>query len=537
MRSIKYIIMIILFIVGVNLFADIISNDIDRAFSLISEKKIRGYLRYLSSDELEGRGTGQRGGELAAKYIAYQFSKFGLKKPEMINSYFQDIDLIGIETRKESNLSFGDVKFKFLDDYVMVNELEEKEYNLESELIYVGYGIEASEYKWDDYKGVDVKDKTILILVNEPRSDREDFFDGRALTYYGRWTYKYEKAAEKGALGAIIIHTNEGAGYNWDVVRNSWGREQFYIPLNKGEKRLHLASWITKDKAGEIFKACNFDSEEMIERANKPGFVPFKLCLKVKAKLYSNVRKTKTSNVLGYIEGSDGRYSMNPIIITSHYDHLGKGKSIRGDNIYNGAVDNASGVSVLLETARILSKSGIKFKRPVLFIATAAEEDGLKGSEYYVKNPLFPLDKSVNINIDSVSVWGATDGITFLGIERTNLSSVSEEIAKVMKMKIMPESHPEVGMIFRSDQFNFMKENVPSIYIKQNGEVIGKPKEWSDEKLKEYRLIKYHSPFDEYDSKWDLSGLIQMVKIIINTISAIDRLEEQPKVLLNKNIK
>lgn len=515
-----------------NIIAQIRINEVERVFPLISKKKIKVYLSNLASDKFEGRGTGQRGGNLAAKYIADKYKEFGLKMINSLNSYFQEITLVGIETKKDSNFSIGKIKFKQLEDYVMNNELEEKEYEINADLVYVGYGITAPEYNWDDYKNIDVKNKVLLILVNEPKSDREYFFDGKALTYYGRWTYKYEKAAEKGALGAILIHTDEGAGYGWNVVRNSWGREQFYHPSKENDKRLHLAGWITYDKAVEVFKACNLNYQDMIEKTSHSDFIPEKLCVEVKAKLRSEVRKVKTANVIGYISGDDEKYEMQPVIITSHYDHLGKGKPVRGDAIYNGAVDNASGVSVLLELARIFNKGGIKFKRPVVFMATAAEEDGLRGSEFYVKNPLFPLKQTAaNINIDSVSVWGLTDAITFLGIEKTNLRDIANEVAKKMNMRLLPEAYPELGMFFRSDQFNFVRANVPSIYIKQGGYVIGKPKEWTESKLSEYSRTKYHSPFDEYDVSWDLESVAQMVKVVAYSTSLIANMEGKPLLL------
>lgn len=518
--------MCIVMMLSGEIIAQIKINDVERIFSLISKKKIKAYLGNLASDRYEGRGTGQIGGEIAAKYIADKYKEFGLKKVNGLNGYFQEIPLVSVETKKESDFSIGEIKFKLLEDYVMNNELEEKGYEINADLVYVGYGIKAPEYNWDDYKDVDVKNKVLIMLVNEPKSDREYFFDGKALTYYGRWTYKYKKAAEKGALGAILIHTDEGAGYGWNVVRNSWGRKQFYPPSVKNDKRLHLAAWITFEKSVEVFKACNLDYREMIDKASRPDFVPEKLCVGVKAKLSSEVRRVKTANVICYIPADDEKYATQPVIITSHYDHLGKGKPVRGDAIYNGAVDNASGMSVLLELARIFGKGGIKFKRPVVFMATAAKEDGLRGSEFYVKNPLFPIEQTAaNINIDSVWVWGPSDAITFLGVEKTNLGDVVSKVAEKMNLKLLPEAHPELGMFFRSDQFSFVRANVPSIYIKQNGYIIGKPQEWTENKLSEYSKTKYHSPFDEYDVSWDLEGIVQMVKIVAYTTSIIANME------------
>jgi len=532
MKNKYFIKLTILIFLAVSVLAETSSKDLSKAFALISERKIKAYLKYLSSDELEGRGTGQKGGKLAANYIAAQFKDFGLKKVASINSYFQEVPLIGIKTKSDSYMEIGDIKFKWLEDYVMSDEIGDKEFDLEAEMVYVGYGITAPEYGWDDYKNIDVKDKVLLVLVNEPVSSDENFFEGRALTYYGRWTYKFEHAAEKGALGVILIHTDKGAGYGWNVVKNSWGREQFYFHKQKDEKRLHLASWITNAKAMEVFKRCGLNYEDLVEKASRRDFIPIKMCSKVKARLRNDVREITTANVVGYIQGMDEKLSREAIILTSHYDHLGKGKAVRGDSIYNGAVDNASGVSVSLELARIFTQSGIKFKRSIVFIATAAEEDGLRGSEYYVKHPLFPLEDTViNINIDSVSVWGPTDAITFLGIDKTNLMKLGEEVAKIMNVKLIPETKPELGMFFRSDQFNFMRANIAGIYVKQGGNLIGKNKQWGEKKLAEYISIKYHTPFDEYDDNWDLEGAVQMVKVVAVTISLIDDMEEPVKLL------
>ncbi|OGF62398.1 MAG: dTMP kinase [Candidatus Fischerbacteria bacterium RBG_13_37_8] len=484
------------------------------ALSMISHNAIDGHLKFLSSDLLEGRGTGQRGGKLAAEYIASQYKVFGLKEIDELGGYFQNVPLTGITAGENSTFKIGDMQLLYLQDYVMNNQYPESEKVIDADMVFVGYGIVASEYGWNDYKGKNVDGKIVLIKVNEPQSEDEDFFEGKALTYYGRWTYKCEEAVKWGASGVILIHTEESAGYNWEVVRNSWGREQFYLPIIEGEKRLHMFSWITEEKAIQLFEDSGMDYNVAAGDAESKDFIPVQLPLRVTAEIYSAVRNVSTANVIGYIPGKDKNHVFEPVIFTSHYDHLGIGASEEGDTIYNGAVDNASGVSVLLELARIFSLSRESFKRPLVFIAMAAEEDGLRGSEYYVKNPLFPPSRTAaNINIDAVSVWGPAEEITFLGADKSGLIPVAKKIAQILNIRIAPDAHPDKGTFFRSDHFNFVKMGIPCMYIKQGRKISGKSKEWCEQKAKEYSKHNYHRPSDEYHIEWNLDGAVQVVKI------------------------
>lgn len=507
-----------------------IPQDIIKEYSAISKEKIEAHLRFLSSDLLEGRGTGQRGGKLAAEYIATQFQIFGLKKPEKLNNYFQNFSMIGITTEKSSFLSINQKNLKMYDDYVMNNEYGEKDIKIEGNLLFVGYGIIAPEFNWNDYKNIDVKNKILLMMVNEPPSSDEKFFNGKSLTYYGRWTYKYETAARLGASAVILIHTDKTAGYNWNVVKNSWGREQFYLPLSPQEKRLKLAGWITNEITKQIFKEAKLDYDKIMKEINSRQFHPIELPIKIKAHLISKIRRVDVSNVIGYVPTKYKKYNNQPIFITAHYDHLGKEESIKGDNIYNGAVDNATGTSILLELARVISNSNYSFNRPIVFLALAAEEDGLRGSEFYIKNPLFPLEQTaVDINIDGASVWGETKDITILGADRSNLITVAEKIAKLMNFELVPEAHPEQGYFFRSDQFNFAKVGIPCMYIKSGIIIKNKPIDYGSAKEREYREKHYHQPSDEFNPNWDLEGLVQISKIALLSAYFISQMPNLPQ--------
>lgn len=496
----------------------------------ISKSSIEAHLKFLSDDLLEGRGMGQRGGKLAAKYIATQFQIYGLEKLEKLNSFFQDFSMIGINTERTSTLLINQKNLKMYDEFVMNTEYPEKEINISGNIIFVGYGIIAPEFNWNDYKNINIKNKILLMMVNEPPSEDEKFFGGRSLTYYGRWTYKYETAAKLGAAGVLLIHTDKTAGYNWNVVKNSWGREQFYLPISPQERRLKLAGWITEKIAKEIFQDAHLDYEKIMKEINSRDFNPIELPTRVRAHILSKIRTVNVSNVIGYKPTNNKKFSNQAIFITAHYDHLGKGQPINGDDIYNGAVDNATGTSILLELARVIGTSELNFNRPIVFFAVAAEEDGLRGSEFYSKNPLFsPEETAVDINIDSASVWGETKDITILGADRSNLITIAERIAQLLDFKLVPEAHPEQGYFYRSDQFNFAKIGIPCMYIKSGRIIKGKPENWGFLKEKEYREKHYHQPSDEFNPNWNLDGLVQISKIAFLSAYFVSQTPTLPK--------
>ena len=491
------------------------------ALDAIDEGRIRAHVKFLSGDLLEGRGTGQRGGEIAAAYIASQMELMGLEPAAEDGSYFQKVPLIGITTEPGSTLKLagrgGSVPLKYPDDYVAWSRTEERVTDQRSDLIFVGYGIEAPEFDWDDYKGMDVAGKTLLMLVNDPPSPDPAFFGGPALSYYGRWTYKFEVGLKKGANGVILIHTTPSAGYGFNVVQNSWSKEQPFVGRVPGDRALKLESWITDAKARELFKLSGKDLDEAREAAGRRDFQPIRLGATATSHILSNVRKMETVNVLGLLAGADPRKKSEAVVFTAHYDHLGVGKPEKGDAIFNGAVDNASGVGILLEIARAYRHSASRGARPprsILFLATAAEEGGLRGSQYYAAHPTFlPGKIAVDLNIDGIQILGRALTYTFLGAERTTLEPVIAWAGREYDFQSVPDTEPGQGSYFRSDHFPFARMGVPAISIDQGDSFEGRDPDWGRQQWKDYNEHRYHRPGDEYDPGWDYSGLVRLGRI------------------------
>jgi Zn-dependent M28 family amino/carboxypeptidase len=483
----------------------------------ISPDRIKAHIKFLSDDLLEGRGTGTRGDDIASLYIASQFAMAGVK-PAVSGSYFQTVPLVGITTEVGSSLRFtrGSRVFtpRVVDEYVMWTEKEKPRQNISGNLVFVGYGIVAPEYDWDDYKGVDVKGKILLMLVNDPPSDDPAFFGGKALTYYGRWTYKFEIAEKKRALGVILIHTTPTATYGWSVVKNSWSREQTFVSRPENPNLLALEGWITKPMTEKLLAACGYTLDELMSKAEKRDFKPINLGVNVSANIKSKIRSIKTNNVIGIVEGSDPELKEEAVIYTAHHDHLGIGPTVNGDNLYNGAVDNASGVAIILDIARVVAASKEKPKRSFIFFATACEEGGLLGSSYYAANPIVPPGKTAaDINIDAVSVWGETADYTFLGLEKTTLEPIVERIAKQLDFGIAPDSRPEAGRYYRSDHFPLAKVGIPALNFNNGPTFIGEKAEWAKRMREEYGEKHYHNPSDEFSPDWDLSGAAQLARV------------------------
>ncbi|HZQ97062.1 MAG TPA: M28 family peptidase [Candidatus Sulfotelmatobacter sp.] len=480
------------------------------ALETINPEHIRWHVRYLAHDLLEGRGVGQRGGDLAAEYIATQFAEYGLKPAGDHGTYMQKVPLVGITTLPETQFTLvpkrGEaMNLKPLDEYVAYDQTQQPESSVDAEIVFVGYGIEAPEYNWDDYKGADVRGKVLLMLVNEPPSDDPKFFKGKALTYYGRWTYKYEEAARKGAVGVLLVHHTQMASYPWEVVRNSNSGERSALKLEG--PALKVASWIQLDVAGRLASASGATVEKLMSSAQSRDFHPVNLGARLKAHMVSKVRNFESNNVVAILPGSDRKLSGEAVLYTAHYDHFGVRADMPGDNIFNGADDNATGCGILLELARAFGTASIRPRRSVLFAAVTAEEQGLLGSEYLGQHPPIPAGKiSLDLNYDDVKPLGAPEEVQVSGAERTSFYSNVEATAKEFRLAIRPDARPEAGHFYRSDHFSLARVGIPSFSINEGAKFKGHPESWGLDKEREYVEKHYHQPSDEYRPEMDFVG-------------------------------
>jgi Zn-dependent M28 family amino/carboxypeptidase len=480
------------------------------AMQTINPEHIRWHVRFLSHDLLEGRGTGQRGGDIAAEYIATQFAEYGLKPAGDNGTYLQKVPLVGITTLAETQFSLvpkhgGAMNLKPLDEYVAYDQTQEDHSDVDAEIVYVGYGIEAPEYNWDDYKGADVRGKVLLMLVNEPPSDDPKFFKGKALTYYGRWTYKYEEAARKGAVGVILIHKEDMASYPWEVVRNSNSGEKSYLKLEGPV--LKVASWVQLEVAQKLAGASGTDLDKMMADARTREFRPVSLGARLKAHMVSKVRNFESNNVLAMLPGSNRKMKDEAVMYTAHYDHLGIRPDMPGDNIYNGAADNATGCGILLELARAFSVARDRPGRSMIFAAVTAEEQGLLGSEYLGKHPPVPAGKiALDLNYDDVKPLGAAEEVEVTGAERTTFYPWVQAMAKEFRLAIRPDARPEAGHFYRSDHFSLARVGIPSFSINEGMKFKGHDEAWGLAQDKEYTEKHYHQPSDEYHPEMDFTG-------------------------------
>jgi Zn-dependent M28 family amino/carboxypeptidase len=480
----------------------------------VSGARIREHVRFLSSDLLEGRGVGTRGGDLAAEYLATQFALAGAQPAGDNGSYFQKVPLVGVETAPGAELSATagtrTVSFNWLTDWVGQSEEQKPMSDLQNEAIFVGHGITAPEWKWDDFKGIDVHGKVLILFTNEPNSNDPHFFDGRALTYYGRWTYKYEEALRRGAAGAIIIHTTPTAGYGWDVVRSSWGREDLQVKLAPGEKSLALAAWLSRDAGEKLLALTGKTVDELLAASDSRDFRPIPLGIRIRAVIPSKVRQIESRNVAALVPGSDPKLKDEVVLYSAHWDHLGKGDPVNGDDIYNGAVDNATGCGVLLELARAWAALPQKPRRSALFLAVTGEEGGLRGSEFYAAHPLFPPAKTaLDLNYDALFPWGRAQDVVLTGAERTSVWPLAQAVARRLNLTISPDTEPEQGHYFRSDHFSFAQVGVPAFTIGHATEFAGKPPDYYIKSWEEFNSKHYHQPSDEFHTDWDFTALEQ----------------------------
>lgn len=487
----------------------------------IDAERIRSHVRFLSHDLLEGRGTGSRGGDIAAEYLATQFALAGLKPAGDDGSFLQKVRFAGSQTLDSTSLSFvpggGEaLPLKLMDDYVVSNQSLTETARIDAPLVFVGYGIEAPEYQWDDYKGVDVRGKVVLVVVNEPPSTDPKFFKGEALTYYGRWTYKFEQAARKGAIGAVIVHRDDLASYPWSVVKSSWSNESVALADDPRQK-LQAAAWLQLEVARLLLSLSGRDLDEAIRQAGTRDFKAFELPVRMNATINSRVRRFESSNVVAMLPGADKGAGRQALLYSAHYDHLGTVPDQAGDNIYNGAIDNATGCAVLLELARayasMKASTGTLPPHPVLFAAVTAEEKGLLGSKYLGEHPPLPVSQiGLNLNFDSFAPFGVPESVKLLGSERLNFFPAVEKTAKAFRLAIEADSRPLAGSYYRSDHFSMARVGVPAFSVSLGDKFAGQTREWGQERAREYTARHYHQPSDEYRPDMDFTSSAEIAR-------------------------
>jgi Zn-dependent M28 family amino/carboxypeptidase len=459
----------------------------------IDAAALKAHIERLSSDEMEGRAPGSKGEQAAITYIADFYKMIGLE------TSFQDVPLVGVtSTASPMNLTRGGTgsrTLKFADEFVAWSKQQKNSVSAAGDLVFAGYGVTAPEFQWNDFKD-SVKDKIIVVLINDPQLEDQSKFGGKAMTYYGRWTYKFEEAARQGAAGALIVHETEFAGYPWEVVRGSWSGEQFdMVRPDQGASTVPLQGWITREVAEELFKSAGQTFADLKKKALQPDFRPLALGTRASIEIKNTMRETQSKNVIGLLRGETDEY----VAFSSHWDHLGVGEPVDGDSIYNGAEDNASGVALMMEIARALTRVQPRPKRSIAFLAVTAEEQGLLGSLYYAENPVFPLEKTVaNINIDGANIYRPNKEITVIGYGSNSLEDILKEVAAAQDRTVIAEREPEKGYYYRSDQFNFAKKGVPALYTSSV----------TIDDNKDYTANRYHKPSDEFDPNWNMEGAI-----------------------------
>jgi Zn-dependent M28 family amino/carboxypeptidase len=480
----------------------------------INQGSLEAPIRFLADDLLEGRGPASRGDQLARLYLARELQSLGYLPGGPDGKWEQPVDFVGTTAHLPATWSFtgksGNVDLKLSDDYIAGSGVHTESAGFkDAGLVFVGYGIEAPEYKWDDFKGVDVKGKVLVMLNNDPDWDAK-LFAGKTRLYYGRWVYKYEQAARHGAAGAIIVHTTPSAGYPWQVVQSSWGGEQFELPA-EGEPRVQLKGWATEDAVRRLMKAAGQDLDRLVKSAKSRSFRPVPLSLKTSIEFKNKVSRVKSGNVAGLLPGSDPKLKDEVVVYTAHHDHFGIGEpDASGDRIYNGAEDNAAGCAQVMAIARAFAALPERPRRSVLILFVAGEEQGLLGSKYYSLHPTFPPGKiAANINYDGGNYRGRTRDLTLIGYGKSSLDGIAEALVKKQGRVLVPDQFPDRGYFYRSDQFNFAKIGVPALYFDNGTDYIGKPPGWGKEQAEQWEEHVYHQPSDEVDDTWVYDGMIE----------------------------
>lgn len=488
------------------------------ALDAVEAESYAAHIKVLSSDEFMGRKPFTKGDTLAVAYIEEQFRALGLE-PGNGDSYFQEVPMAEITslpaspawTFKSAN---GQFSIQYLDDYVIGSKRLTEEIRVdETELVFAGFGIVAPEYNWNDYEGLDAAGKTVVVMVNDPGYYDKTLFKGDTMTYYGRWTYKFEEAARQGATGVLIIHDTGGASYGWNVVRSGWTGPQLNLQTaDNGASRAAFEGWLTAESAEKLFKLTG-NEQDLIAEAKKPGFKPVALGVKTAVTLHNSFRKSTSNNVIAKLPGT--KRPDEVIIYTAHWDHLGIGEAAEGDSIFNGAIDNATGVAALFELAKGFRAAAVQPERSVIFLAVTAEEEGLLGSEYYATNPIYPLNKTVaNINMDSFSPLGRTSDYSVVGLGQSELDEYVIAAAGKQGRTVVDSGNPSAGGFFRSDHFNFVKVGVPALYSGSGRELIGDPDEIAA--LRAKFAGRYHQVTDEFDEdNWVMDGILEDIRLVL----------------------
>ncbi|MGD8539937.1 MAG: M28 family metallopeptidase [Candidatus Aminicenantes bacterium] len=515
---------VILGIVMVLLIASTACNkkehDLESAASLISAESLAENTGILSSDEFEGRAPASRGEELTINFMKEEFQKLWLK-PGNGDSFFQEVPMVEINSIPEGNLVIkGKTKaheFSFGDEFTSITLRTVDEVRLDqTEMVFVGYGIVAPEYGWNDYDDIDVQGKTVVMLVNDPGFDTEDpeLFTGKAMTYYGRWTYKYEEAARQGAAGAFIIHETKPAAYGWGVVKNGWTGPQFILPSeNKNMDRCAVEGWLTLDISKKVMQEAGQSFEELKANAVKRGFKAVPLDLEASLVLKNSIKESVSRNVIAVVPGAERADEF--IFYMAHWDHFGRDPQLEGDQIFNGALDNATGTAGLIELARAFKNVNPPPQRSIALLAVTAEEQGLLGSLFYATNPIYPTNKTVAaINMDALNIYGPMKDITIVGYGKSELDDYVKEVATEQGRVVKPNPTPERGSFYRSDHFSFAKQGIPSLYTGTGNDHIEHGEEWTRTQKEKYNSENYHKPSDEFDPDWDLSGAIDDLRLL-----------------------
>lgn len=502
-----------------------------REFQPVTTQEIEAHIRFLSDDLLEGRAVGSRGLAIAALYQENFFRGVGLE-PVFGGSFRQTLILEGSQPDKHASLEvFSDeaqIPYEIYEDFVVNSHREDCPEGVEGELVYCGYLIQAPERDWDDIKGVDLKGKVLLVEVNEPGNYPGGIFDGEDMTYYGRWIYKFEKASELGATGIIIIHNTKGASYGWEVVRSSWSGESFFLPDKK--TGLFFQGWIQEDAAKRALNARELDRQELLAQAEKSDFKPVPLGLNVRIRQKPSFRSVETENVAGVLRGQHKNLKDQYIILSAHYDHLGKDEKIEGDQIYNGAVDNCSATASMLALARYYAQQPEKLKVNLVFLAATAEEEGLLGSDYFARHLPFPGSSVLaNLNFEMTNVWGETEDLYAIGAKHSDLDDFCRRAADNLGLDYIPERLGNLGYFFRSDQLSFARAGIPAIWLHEGITSKREDKDYILKKNEEYRRFKYHKVSDEIEDDWDLRGTLQITLWAQEIIRLLSEAEHLPQ--------